>query len=114
MEMIRRYFRALDGMDDTIRIVRGSRIAREARDQSGVPDKLQAIAQALAPVSASLAPDERSHLTNVVATLFSQYTLQRMKEDLELTADAAAESVVWAVQILIDAMTERHGSTSRR
>jgi AcrR family transcriptional regulator len=107
IDLIRRYFKALDGMDDTIRAARTNRIAREARDTAGVPDKLHAITQALAPIASSLALNDRSHLFNVIATLFSQYTLQRMKEDLDLTADAAAESVVWAVQILVDAATRK-------
>jgi AcrR family transcriptional regulator len=113
-DLIRRYFQALDGMDDTIRAARTNRIAREARDTSGVADKLRAVTQALSPIAGSLAASDRSHLFNVIATLFSQYTLQRMKEDLDLSADAAAESVVWAVQILVDAARKRATSKPKR
>jgi AcrR family transcriptional regulator len=103
--MIRRYFHALDGMDDTIRAARANRIAREGRDAAGLPEKLQTLAGALDPIVASLPAGQREHLFNVIATLFSQYTLQRMKEDLQLTGSAAAESVVWAVEVLVHAAT---------
>jgi AcrR family transcriptional regulator len=99
---VRAYFRALDGMDDTIRAVWASQIAREARDSVGVPAKLSAIAEALDPiVLGRLSGSDRAHLFNVVATLFSQYTLQRMKDDLGLTTAEASESIVWAIQTLV-------------
>lgn len=109
---VRAYFHALDGMDDTIRAVWASQIAREARDSVGVPAKLAAIAEALDPmVVGRLSGGDRSHLYNIIATLFSQYTLQRMKDDLRLTADEAAESIVWAIQTLVGEATGDGSST---
>jgi AcrR family transcriptional regulator len=103
---IRQYFQALDGMDDTNRAARANRIAREGRDTSGLPEKLQAVIRVLDPIAGSLTASDRTHLFNVIATLFSQYTLQRMKEDLGLTGTAAAESVVWAIETLVEAATK--------
>jgi AcrR family transcriptional regulator len=103
---VRAYFHALAGMDDTIRAVWASQIAREARDSVGVPAKLAAIAEALDPmVVGRLSDSDRVRLFNVIATLFSQYTLQRMKDDLGVTADEAAESIVWAIQTLVGEAT---------
>jgi AcrR family transcriptional regulator len=98
---IRHYFWALDGMDDTIRAARASAIWGEARDAAGVPGKLQAIVALLEPAMRTMQPGDRVKLVNTVATLFSQYSLQRMKDDLGISADEAAESVVWAIQTLV-------------
>jgi AcrR family transcriptional regulator len=103
---VRAYFRALDGMDDTIRAVWASQIAREARDSVGVPTKRAAIAEALDPlVAGRLSDSARTRLFNVIAMLFSQYTLQRMKDDLGLTTDEASESIVWAIHTLVGEAT---------
>ena len=108
---VRAYFHALAGMDDTIRAVWASQIAREARDSVGVPAKLAAIAEALDPIVVGrLSGSDRAHLYNVIATLFSQYTLQRMKDDLGLTTDEAAESIVWAIQALVREATGSEAS----
>ncbi len=109
---IRRYFLALDGMENTIRAARASQIAREARNSTGVSEKLKAVANALEPIARSLAESRRARLFNVIATLFSQYTLQRMKDDLGLTAEEAAESVVWAIQTCVRAATGEGGNGS--
>src|SRR5262249_8319302 len=113
-DMIRQYFRALDGMDDTIRAARANPIAREARDTSGLADKHHAINQALAPPPSPPGPSDRSPLSTVIPTLISQYTLQRMKDDLDLTAEGAAESVVWAVKLLVEAVTTGRTGKPRR
>ena len=46
---IRQYFRALDGMDDTIRAAWSSQIAREAREVAGLAAKFEAIANGAGP-----------------------------------------------------------------
>jgi AcrR family transcriptional regulator len=102
---IRQYFRALDGMDATIRAAWSNQIAGEAREAAGLSAKFQAIATALDPLAGALDETERARLFNVVSTLFSRYTLQRMKDDLGITADEAADSVVWAIQMLVRGAT---------
>ena len=102
---IRQYFRALDGMDDTIRAAWSSQIAGEAREVAGLAAKFEAISTALGPLTGTLDETERARLFNVVSTLFSRYTLQRMKDDLGITAEEAADSVIWAIQTLV------HGAT---
>jgi len=97
---IRRYFRALDDMDATTRAAWSNQITSEVRDAAGLPAKLQALATALEPLAGALGDRERAHLFNIVATLFSRYTLQRLQDDLGITAEEAAESVVWAIQTL--------------
>ena len=65
-----------------------------------------AIAEALDPIVAGrLSDSDRAHLFNVISMLFSHHTLQRMKDDLGLTTDEAAESIVWAIQALVGEAT---------
>jgi AcrR family transcriptional regulator len=110
-ENITRYFRALDSMDDTIRAARANHVSVEIRD-SGVPFKMQAIASALDPITGSLSSSDRERLMTVVATLFSQYTLQRMQTDYGLSADEAAQHVTWAVRTLVQATLEEGAGDS--
>lgn len=102
---IRVYFRGLDRMSDADRAIWASQLGGEVRDAS-MQIKLAMIASGLAPATASLPEAERTRLFNVVTTLFSRFTLQRMKDDLGLSADEAAESVVWAIQTLVRASVQ--------
>jgi len=102
---VRQYFRALDGMDATIRAAWSNRLTDEVREAAGLPIKLQVIASVLGPLTGHLGERERVCLFNVVSTLFSRYTLQRMRDDLGITADEAAESVVWGIQTLVRGAT---------
>jgi AcrR family transcriptional regulator len=101
---IKRYFRGLEGMDDTSRAARSSAVGRAVRD-TNVPDKFRAVTEGLTPITRALPADVRAHLFNIVTTLFSQYTLQLMKDDLGITGEEAAESVVWAIKTLVDGVT---------
>jgi AcrR family transcriptional regulator len=103
-EHLKRYFRGLENMDETSRAVRASGIGRAVRD-TNVPDKFQMISAGLEPITRTLPEDVRAHLFNIVTTLFSQYTLQLMKDDLGITGEQAAESVVWAIKTLVDGAT---------
>jgi AcrR family transcriptional regulator len=112
---VRRYFRALDGMDAAIRTARTSGVARDARNSAGLSRKLEAVAAALETATARTADRDHARLFRIVATLFSQFTLQRMKDDLGLTADQAADTVLWAIRACVGAATaaEPTDSTQR-
>jgi AcrR family transcriptional regulator len=103
---VKRYFRGLEHMDDASRAARSTAVGRAVRD-TNVPDKFQAVLSGLDPILRSLPDDVRAHLFNIVTTLFSQYTLQLMKDDLGISGEAAAESVVWAIKTLVDGATVR-------
>jgi AcrR family transcriptional regulator len=112
---VRVYFQALDGMDDAVRAARLNPVVGEARRDyaGGVSLKRQAIESALAPLAGGVAPEAYEYLFNIVFTLFGQFTLQRMKDDLGLTATQAADSVVWALQTLFAAAREDAGHEQR-
>lgn len=102
---IREYFLALDGMDDAVRAARMNPIAKEARQNyaGALPLKHQAVENALAPITHNLDPTVRQYLVNAAFVLFSQYTLQRMKDDLALSGAQAADTVAWVLQACIAA-----------
>ena len=105
MAQVRAYFHALDDMDDAVRAARMNPVAEEARQgyAGGLPLKHQAIASALASLTDQMSPAAHAHLFDLAATLFSQFTLQRMKDELGLTAAQAADTVVWAMETCIAA-----------
>ena len=102
---IRQYYRALDSMSEADRAIWASEIVRESREQAGLPEKFRLIESALAPVMGSLSEPDRTRLFNVVTTVFGRFTLQRMKEDLGLSADEAADTVIWAIETLVRGAT---------
>jgi AcrR family transcriptional regulator len=104
---IRQYYRALDAMSDADRAIWASQIVSEAREQTGLSEKSRLLESALTPVMGSLSEGDRTRLLNTVCTIFGRFTLQRMKEDLGLSADEAADTVIWAIETLV------HGATSR-
>ena len=102
---IRQYFRALDGLSDADRAIWASEIVRESREQAGLPEKFRVVESALEPVLGSLPEPDRTRLFNAATTIFSRFTLQRMKEDLGLSADEAADTVIWAIETLVRGAT---------
>lgn len=102
---IRQFYRALDSMSDADRAIWASQIVRESREQAGLPEKLGIVESALEPVLGSLPEPDRTRLFNVVTTIFGRFTLQRMKEDLGLSADEAADTVIWAIETLVRGAT---------
>jgi AcrR family transcriptional regulator len=102
---IRQYYRALDRQSDADRAIRASQLTGQARED-GLGIKREIVAGGLGPATASLSEPERTRLFNVVMTLFSRFTLQRMKDDLGLSADDAAEHVIWAIRTLVRATVQ--------
>jgi AcrR family transcriptional regulator len=102
---IRQYFRALDSMSDADRAIWASEIVRESREQEGLPEKFRIVESALGPMLGSLPEPDRTRLFQVVTTIFSRFTLQRMKEDLGLSSDEAADTVNWAIETLVRGAT---------
>jgi AcrR family transcriptional regulator len=118
LQHIRDYFLALEGMDEVVRAARLNPVAQEARHDhaGGIALKHAAIASAMAPMTRRLAKQDRTRLLNVIATMFSQFTLQRMKDDLGLSAAEAADTVTWVITACIAAAsgTSRKGAHDER
>jgi AcrR family transcriptional regulator len=106
-QTVRDAYRQADSLAAEIQAVYATGIGHEMRRERDVPFKLRVFADALAPVLERLPPDQQQHLLHLVTILISRYTLQRFKDDLDVSADEAAETVVWALETLIDALTSR-------
>src|SRR6266542_1666469 len=106
-QTVRDAYRQADALSVEHQAAYATALGREVRHERDMPIKLQVFADALAPVLGSLSPDEQRHLVHLVTVLISRYTLHRFKADLGVSADEAAETVVWALQTLIQALAER-------
>jgi len=106
-QTIRDAYRQADTLATEIQAAYATDLGQQVRRERDMPIKLQVFADALAPVLGSLSPDEQRHLVHLVTVLISRYTLHRFKADLGVSADEAAETVVWALQTLIQALAER-------
>jgi AcrR family transcriptional regulator len=106
-QTIRDAYRQADSLNAQIQAAYATSFGQEVRRERDMPIKLQAFAEALAPVLESLPPREQRHLLHLVTILISRYTLHRFKADLGVSADEAAETVVWTVQTLTQALSSR-------
>jgi AcrR family transcriptional regulator len=104
---IRDAYRQADGLSAEIQAAYASAVGQEMRREREVPLKLHIFGEALAPVLGLLPANEQRHLLHLVTILISRYTLQRFKADLAVSADEAAETVVWAVRTLTWAANAR-------
>ena len=100
---IRDAYRQADSLSPEIQAAYASAVGQEVRRERDVPEKLEALAEALVPILGSLSAAEQRHLLHVMAVLLSRYTLQRFKTDLGVSADDAAETVVWTLRRLTQA-----------
>jgi AcrR family transcriptional regulator len=99
-EQVRLAFRELDAMDDTLRAAYASALGRDFRHDVGLPWKHQVFAEALAPVTAAIPEPDRTHLLRVIQALGNSHALRIFKDDLDLSAEAAGETVAWLIRTL--------------
>jgi AcrR family transcriptional regulator len=112
-QTIRDAYRQADTLNPQIQAAYATGLGQEVRRERDMPIKLQVFAEALAPILGSLPPDEQRHLLHLVTVLISRYTLHRFKADLGVSADEAAETVVWALQTLTQALAGRPPADGR-
>ncbi len=120
-QTVRDAYRQADALSVEHQAAYATALGREVRHERDIPIKLQVFADALAPVLGSLPPDEQRHLVHLVTVLISRYTLLRFKIDLGVTADEAAETVVWTLHTLLQALAghapvdgQEHGHVTPR
>ena len=103
-QTIRDAYRQADSLSTQIQAAYATGLGQEVRRERDMPFKLQVFTDALAPILGSLPPDKQRHLLHLVTVLISRYTLYRFKADLGVSANEAAETVVWALQTLTQAL----------
>ena len=99
-DQIRQAYLELDAEGDTLRAAYASALGRDFRHDVELPVKHQMFADALAPVAASLPEPDRTHLVRVVQVLGNRHALRIFKDDLDLSAEQAGETVAWLIRTL--------------
>jgi len=97
---VRRAYLELDAMDDTLRAAYASALGHTFRHDMELPIKHQLFAEALAPVTATLPEPDRTYLLRIVQALGNRHTLRVFKDDLDLSAEEAGDTVAWLIRSL--------------
>jgi AcrR family transcriptional regulator len=99
-DQVRQAYLQLEAMDDTLRAAYASALGRDFRHDLELPLKHQLFAEALAPVTASLPEPDRTYLLRIVQALGNRHTLRVFRDDLDLSVEAAGDTVAWLIRSL--------------
>jgi AcrR family transcriptional regulator len=102
---VRQAFLKFEGLDETMRAASVSELSYRMRKE-GLPWRLKAIEDALAPVLANLNEVDRIRLRNVVLILSSSAMVRAFKDYLDLSGEQAADNVTWAILTLARAASQ--------
>ena len=103
---ISRYgFVKAEDMDEAIKIVAVSELGSQMR-RDAMPLRIKMLEDALAAELAPLNGQERVRLRNMILVLTSSAMIRAFKEYLDLSGEAAADNVAWAVRLLVRAAAE--------
>ena len=99
-DVVRRVFRHFDAVDDLMRAAFASALGRTAR--LGWTDQRLAGSRALfRSIAPSLTDDQVEHLARMTVLLTLSDTYREMKDRLCLSADEAADEVMWAIRSML-------------
>src|SRR5260370_5352317 len=103
---ISRYgFVKAEHMDEAIKIVAVSELGSEMR-KDAMPLRIKMLEDALAAELAPLNEQDRVRLRNMILVLTSSAMIRAFKEYLDLSGEAAADNVAWAIRLLVRAARE--------
>lgn len=94
-----------EDMDEAIKIVAVSELGSEMR-KDAMPLRIKMLENALADELAPLNEQDRVHLRNMILVLTSSAMIRAFKEYLDLTGEGAADTVEWAIRLLVRAARE--------
>jgi len=94
-----------EDMDEAIKIVAVSELGSEIR-KDAMPLRIKMLENALADELAPLNEQDRVRLRNMILVLTSSAMIRAFKEYLDLSGDAAADTVEWAIRLLVRAARE--------
>jgi len=107
---ISRYgFVKAEDMDEAIKIVAVSELGSQMR-RDAMPLRIKMLEDALAAELAPLNEQDRVRLRNIILVLTSSAMIRAFKEYLDLTGEAAADNVAWAVRLLVRAARAEAGN----
>ena len=94
-----------EDMDEAIKIVAVSELGSQMR-KDAMPLRIKMLEDALAEELAPLNERDRVRLRNMILVLTSSAMIRAFKEYLDLSGEAAAGTVEWAIRLLIRAARE--------
>ncbi len=94
-----------EDMDEAIKIVAVSELGSQMR-RDAMPLRIKMLEDALAAELAPLNEQDRVRLRNMILVLTSSAMIRAFKEYLDLSGEAAADNVAWAVRLLVRAAAE--------
>ncbi len=94
-----------EGMDEAVKIIAVSELGSQMR-KDAMPLRLKMLEDALANELAPLKEQDRVRLRNIVLVLTSSAMIRAFKEYLDLSGEAAADTVEWAIRLLVRAARE--------
>lgn len=100
-EVVHQVFRHFEATNDLLKAAFASRIGREARLQSS-ERRLSDMEELFRRVEPSLTPEQVTHIAKTALILTASDTFREWKERLGLSAEEAAEEVMWTIRTLLD------------
>ena len=97
---VRKVFQHFEATGDLLRAAFASRIGREARLES-FEQRLSIMEKVIRQLAPDLDSEDVSHLARVSLILTVSDTFREWKERLGLTADEAADEVMWTIRTLL-------------
>jgi len=94
-----------EDMDEAIKIVAVSEVGSQMR-KDAMPLRIKMLENALADELAPLNEQDRVRLRNMILVLTSSAMIRAFKEYLDLSGEAAADTVEWAIRLLVRATSE--------
>jgi AcrR family transcriptional regulator len=96
VSIIRETYCKSGGVFDAIRMAAVNELSKEVRNEY-LPERLQGIRDAFAPVMPTFQEQEQEHLVRIVLLLSSSAMIRAFKHYLDLSGEEAAETVAWAI-----------------
>lgn len=94
-----------DDIDEAVKIIAVSELGSQMR-KDAMPLRIKMLEDALAEELAPLNEEDRVRLRNMILILTSSAMIRAFKEYLDLSGEAAADTVEWAVRLLVRAARE--------
>lgn len=94
-----------EDMDEAIKIVAVSELGSQMR-KDAMPLRIKMLENALAAELAPLNEQDRVRLRNMILVLTSSAMIRAFKEYLDLSGETAANTVEWAIRLLVRAARE--------
>ncbi len=94
-----------EDMDEAVKIIAVSELGSQMR-KNAMPLRIKMLEDALADELAPLNEQERVRLRNMILILTSSAMIRAFKEYLDLSGEAAADTVEWAIHLLVRAARE--------